>query len=65
MSITWLKVEIKHFINQRVTKLLVIFLVIIASIFLIGNFPDLSIFIGIIGVVLGVNWLIKNSKYYE
>ena len=30
--------------------------------------PDLKnahIFIGIIGVVLGINWLIKNDKYYE
>jgi len=45
--------------------LLVIFLVIIGSILLIGWFPNLSIFIGMIGAVLGINWLIKNDKYYE
>ena len=43
----------------------VIFLVIIGSVLLISWFPNMSILIGIIGVVLGINWLIKNDKYYE
>ncbi|MDA9712087.1 hypothetical protein OAY19_03480 [Acidimicrobiaceae bacterium] len=45
--------------------MLVIFLVIIGSVLLIGWFPNLSVLIGIVGVVLGINWLIKNDRYYE
>ena len=45
--------------------MLVIFLVIIGSVLLISWFPNTSILIGIIGVVLGINWLIKNDKYVK
>ena len=43
----------KIFLNLEKINLLVIFLVIIGSVLLIGWFPNLSVLIGIVGVVLG------------
>ena len=45
--------------------MLFIFLMIVGSILLLGYFPNFSIFVASIVLVIGINWLIQNNRYYK